>query len=58
VTAFGNDPVARIYRVPLDELREAARGAVGRNLRRDEWEQFFRGQGYHKTFESLPEPPL
>ncbi|MFI5457196.1 MAG: NACHT and WD repeat domain-containing protein [Isosphaerales bacterium] len=57
VTAIGYDPVARVYRVPLDELREAARRAVGRNLRRDEWNRFFPGQDYHTTFESLPEPP-
>ncbi len=56
VTAIGYDPVARVYRRPLDELREAARRAVGRNLRRDEWNRYFPGQGYHKTFESLPEP--
>ena len=56
VTAFGYDPVARVYRVPLDELREAARRAVGRNLTRDEWNRYFPGQDYHKTFESLPEP--
>ncbi len=56
VTAIGYDPVARVYRVPLDELREAARRAVGRNLRRVEWNRYFPGQDYHKTFESLPEP--
>ena len=51
------DSVARVYRVPLAELREAARQAVGRNLSRREWERFFPGQDYHKTFDSLPEPP-
>jgi WD40 repeat protein len=47
----------RIYRLPLDDLKEAAQQAVGRNLTRDEWRRFFPGQDYHKTFEALPEPP-
>jgi WD40 repeat protein len=54
---FASVPFAQIYRVPLDQLKEAAQQAVGRNLTRDEWKRFFPGQDYRKTFEVLPEPP-
>jgi WD40 repeat protein len=57
VVAIGSDPPARVYRVPMDDLRDAAQQAVGRNLTRDEWKRFFPGQDYHTTFEALPEPP-
>jgi WD40 repeat protein len=56
VTTVDVDSIPRVYRVPLDDLKPAAQRAVGRNLTRLEWNRFFPGQEYHKTFESLPEP--
>ena len=51
------DGTARSWELTLDELREKAERAVGRNLTRQEWNEIFPGEPYRKTFERLPNPP-
>jgi hypothetical protein len=40
----------------VSDLIDLARVVVGRNLRKDEWELYFTGEPYRKTFDELPGP--
>jgi hypothetical protein len=54
VTA-GVDKTARLWALRVDELINTARRVTGRNLNHKEWEQYFQGEEYRKTFVDLPE---
>jgi WD40 repeat protein len=56
VTA-GMDGVIRVWEFDLDRLLERAARRAGRNLGRDEWQRYFPGELYHKTFEDLAAAP-
>jgi WD40 repeat protein/serine/threonine protein kinase len=47
------DATARVWRWQWDDLVELA-GRVGRNFMRAEWERYFPGEPYSKTFPELP----
>ena len=49
----GKDTV-RLWPLRISDLLTAARTVAGRNLSLDEWELFFQGQPYRRTF---PDPP-
>ena len=55
VSGGGNDPT-RLWHLRVADLIALARDAAGRNLSPDEWELFFQGQPYRKTFPDLPRP--
>jgi WD40 repeat protein len=48
------DDTARLWNLRLNELIGLAGRTAGRNLTRAEWEQYFPGQGYRKTYEQWP----
>ena len=47
------DRTARLWNLRLDELMDLACQVAGRNFSRVEWDQYFRGQPYRKTCETL-----
>ena len=49
-----NDRTVRLWTRRLDELKQKARTAAGRNLTADEWKQYFRGERCRKTFDEFP----
>jgi hypothetical protein len=53
VTA-SDDKTSRLWMLRVNELIETARRVTGRNLWQDEWEQYFQGGLYRKTFLDLP----
>jgi WD40 repeat protein len=48
------DNTIRLWHLQLPELIALARVRAGRNLSRAEWDQYFTGQPYRKTFPDLP----
>jgi hypothetical protein len=40
----------------VKDLIDLARITVGRNFTAEEWELYFQGEPYHKTFPDLPGP--
>jgi len=40
----------------VNDLVDLARTVVGRNFSNDEWQLYFPGEKYRKTFDELPEP--
>jgi tetratricopeptide (TPR) repeat protein len=48
------DGTIRLWRMDLEEVKDAACHFAGRNLRQDEWEQYMRGQAYRRTCDTLP----
>jgi WD40 repeat protein len=50
----GEDRVLQRWPMTTEDLLERAREAVGRNLSAQEWNQYFVGQEYRKTFEAFP----
>jgi cell division protein FtsB len=48
------DNTARLWNLRLDELIDLACRTTGRNLTREEWEQYSPGQEYRKTCERWP----
>jgi tetratricopeptide (TPR) repeat protein len=55
VTAAEGDSVVQLSRWRPEDLAELAE-AEGRNLTIEEWEQYFPGLAYRKTFPALPGP--
>jgi WD40 repeat protein/serine/threonine protein kinase len=55
IVTWSYDRTVRIWRWKWDDLVELA-GAVGRNLDGAEWNEYFPGQPYRKTFRDLPAP--
>jgi WD40 repeat protein len=48
------DKTARLWNLRLDELKEVACRTAGRDLTREEWQQYMGDQPYHKTCPDLP----
>ena len=55
IVTWSYDRTARIWRWQWDDLVELA-GDVARNLDGAEWNEYFSGKPYHKTFRDLPIP--
>jgi hypothetical protein len=47
----------KLWDVDLESWKHLAGRVANRNLTRAEWEHYFPGQTYRKTFAELPEPP-
>jgi WD40 repeat protein len=58
LATVAGDGIIRIWRLDTAKLLEAAERVVGRNLTLPEWQRYFPGISYHKTFANLPGPPL
>ena len=49
----GSDRTARLWRVQLDELIKLACQTAGRNLTKEEWQQFMGDKQYRETCSNL-----
>ena len=58
VTSFRENKTGRdivcLWNMRLDELMKLACHTAGRNLTKEEWQQYFYGQSYQKTCPELP----
>jgi WD40 repeat protein len=50
----GSDNTARLWLLQMNDLVDLARSIVGRNFFADEWQLYFPGEKYRKTFSDLP----
>jgi WD40 repeat protein len=50
------DKTARLWLLQLNDLMDLARTIIGRNFFADEWQLYFPGEKYRKTFPDLPRP--
>jgi WD40 repeat protein len=50
------DNTARLWLLQMNDLVDLARTIVGRNFFADEWQLYFPGEKYRKTFPDLPGP--
>ena len=50
------DNTARLWLLQMSDLVDLARAVVGRNFLADEWQVYFPGEKYRKTFPDLPGP--
>jgi hypothetical protein len=50
------DKTARLWLLQMNDLIDLARTIVGRNFFADEWQLYFPGEKYRKTFPDLPGP--
>jgi WD40 repeat protein len=50
------DGTARLWPLQVDDLMDLARVTASRNFSTDEWQLYFPGEPYHKTFAELPGP--
>jgi hypothetical protein len=50
------DKTARLWPLQLENLIDLARITVGRNFFPNEWQLYFPGKKYRKTFPELPGP--
>jgi TIR domain/WD domain, G-beta repeat len=50
------DGTARLWLLQINDLIDLARVTAGRNFSADEWQFYFPGQKYRKTFPDLPGP--
>jgi WD40 repeat protein len=55
VTGSG-DKTARLWLLQMKDLIHLARMTIGRNFSVDEWNLYFPGEPYRKTFPDLPGP--
>ena len=51
-----DDTTARLWLIQVNDLIDLARVTVGRNFSRNEWQLYFPGEPYRKTFAELPGP--
>jgi WD domain, G-beta repeat len=56
VVSGSKDKTARLWLIQVDDLIDLARAVVGRNFFADEWQLYFPGEKYRKTFPDLPGP--
>jgi WD40 repeat protein len=56
LTTAGDDGTARLWNLRIDDLIALAGRIAVRNLTHQEWQQYFPGRPYRKTFAELPEP--
>ena len=54
IATGGWDKTARVWPLQIKDLIDLARITAGRNLSRAEWDQYFAGKKYRKTFAELP----
>jgi WD40 repeat protein len=50
------DGTARLWPLCANDLIDLARVTVGRNFSLEEWQLYFSGEKYRKTFPGLPGP--
>ena len=50
------DNTARLWLLQINDLVDRARTIVGRNFFAEEWQLYFPGEKYRKTFDELPAP--
>ena len=48
------DNTARLWLLQMNDLVDLARNVIGRNFFADEWQLYFPGEKYRKTFPDLP----
>jgi conflict system STAND superfamily ATPase/WD40 domain-containing protein len=53
-----SDKTARLWLLQVNDLIDLARAKAGRNFTADEWQLYFSGEKYRKTFPDLPGPDL
>jgi WD40 repeat protein len=56
VVTGGKDKTARLWPLQMKDLMDLARFTVGRNFSVEEWNLYFPGEPYQKTFPDLPGP--
>ena len=56
VVTGSSDQTARLWLLQMKDLMNLARITVGRNFSADEWNLYFPGERYHKTFPDLSGP--
>ena len=56
VVTGSRDKTARLWLLQVEDLIDLARTIVGRNFFADEWQLYFPGEKYRKTFPDLPGP--
>jgi WD40 repeat protein len=56
VVTGSTDNTARLWLLQVDDLIDLARITAGRNFFAEEWQLYFPGKKYNKTFPDLPEP--
>ena len=56
VVTGGQDGTARLWLLQVKDLSDLARIETGRNLTTGEWQLYFPGEKYRKTFPDLPGP--
>jgi WD40 repeat protein len=52
------DKTARLWVLKMNDLVDLARTIVGRNFVADEWQLYFPGEKYRKTFPDVPGPDI
>ena len=57
IITTGADGTIRSWSLRVEELIERACSVVGRNLKREEWAQYFPGEAYRRTCDNLPSDP-
>ena len=56
VVTGSEDKTARLWLLQMKDLVDLARTIVGRNFSADEWQMYFPGKPYQKTFPDLTGP--
>jgi len=56
VVTGSNDKTAWLWLLQMHDLIDLARTTIGRNFFADEWQLYFPGEKYRKTFADLPGP--
>jgi WD40 repeat protein len=56
VVTASADKTARLWLLQMRDIINLARITVGRNFSAYEWQRYFPGKPYHKTFPDLPGP--
>jgi NAD(P)-dependent dehydrogenase (short-subunit alcohol dehydrogenase family) len=56
VVTGSDDSTARLWHLQINELVDLARAIVRRNFSSSEWQLYFPGEKYRKTFDDLPGP--
>jgi WD40 repeat protein len=56
VAVAGEEGTVRLWTLQRDDLLPAAKRAAGRNLRIDEWEDYFPGEPYRKLYDDMEIP--
>jgi WD40 repeat protein len=56
IVTGSEDNSAQLWLLQVNDLVDVARTVVGRNFSANEWELYFPGEKYRKTFPDLPGP--